>query len=653
MEVELKIPFNSLRFPKGSFENFTINFERFDSSTNENSFWNHIDENKDGLLNQFGKLKGLKNVNPPINLSFNPFISLVNEKSAEGDSKSTFNGGLDIKYVYKNAYTLDVSLIPDFSQAPSDDEVLNLSPFDIKYNENRQFFVEGTELFDKGNYLYTRRIGGRPIHLNDFTIDSNEEIIENPVTSNILNLLKFTGKSDKGFSIGILNGITKKSEATIYNSVTNTKRKIITNPLTNYNAIVLDKTLKNNSSITLINNSVIRNGSDYDSNLTAIVAKLYNKNRSYSLSMNSAISQKYNTSSSSEMNSKKTKLGHQYKVSIKKISGKLKGAFLFSLEDDSYENNDFGFQQRNNKLTYASYILYAQTKPKKTFSYYHFFGMLTERKYHSLNEKELTRYDLQFYAKRKNNHSIYVELKYETNRKDFYEARIKDRAYNQPDRTVTFLEYQTNRNKDLSIAGYLKLSNYLNSNTHTHSLSAGYGVDYRFGEHISLEFDQSLYYIPNSVGHLTQVDNDVIFGHRKIKQLENKLNIDYAINSKIHLSANVRHYWIQVDYKDQFTLLNNGNLEANQYDINVSDSNANFNAFNIDLLAKWQFAPASEISMTYKTSSSYFDQDINSNYGENFSTTLKEKSNNTISLKLTYLIDFNRLGSKSKKFKTL
>ena len=59
----------------------------------------------------------------------------------------------DLKYVHKNAYTLDASLIPDFSQAPSDDEVFNLSPFEVKYNENRQFFVEGTEIFDKGGIL--------------------------------------------------------------------------------------------------------------------------------------------------------------------------------------------------------------------------------------------------------------------------------------------------------------------------------------------------------------------------------------------------------------------------------------------------------------------------------------------------------------------
>lgn len=87
--IELKIPFNSLRFPKEDFSNISINFERFDSFNNENSFWNYINPNINGLLNQFGKLKGLKNVSPPINLSFNPFVSIINEKSSN-ESKTTY-----------------------------------------------------------------------------------------------------------------------------------------------------------------------------------------------------------------------------------------------------------------------------------------------------------------------------------------------------------------------------------------------------------------------------------------------------------------------------------------------------------------------------------------------------------------------------------
>ena len=69
---------------------------------------------------------------------------------------------MDVKYGINQAFTLDVTLIPDFGQVQSDNLVLNLTPFEVKYNENRPFFTEGTELFNKGNLFYSRRIRRTP-----------------------------------------------------------------------------------------------------------------------------------------------------------------------------------------------------------------------------------------------------------------------------------------------------------------------------------------------------------------------------------------------------------------------------------------------------------------------------------------------------------
>ena len=71
----------------------------------------------------------------------------------------SFNIGGDLKYGINESFTLDMTLIPDFGQVKSDNEVLNLSPYEIQYNENRQFFTEGTELFNKTGLFYSCRIG--------------------------------------------------------------------------------------------------------------------------------------------------------------------------------------------------------------------------------------------------------------------------------------------------------------------------------------------------------------------------------------------------------------------------------------------------------------------------------------------------------------
>ena len=80
------------------------------------------------------------------------------------NGKTTYdiNAGLDLKYGINESFTLDATLIPDFGQVAYDEQFRNLRPFESQFDENRQFLTEGTELFNIGNLLYTRRIGGAP-----------------------------------------------------------------------------------------------------------------------------------------------------------------------------------------------------------------------------------------------------------------------------------------------------------------------------------------------------------------------------------------------------------------------------------------------------------------------------------------------------------
>lgn len=635
--VELKIPFNSIRFPKEDLSNFKVNFQRFSSKLNETSFWNPIKPEIDGFLNQFGELKGLQKVNPPLNLSFNPFIAVINERNVFGDSKTSFSGGLDLKYVYNNAFTLDASLIPDFSNTPSDNAVFNLTPFEVQYNENRQFFVEGTELFDKGGYLYTRRIGGEPINKNNISLSNNEVISDNPIASNILNLIKFTGKTDSGLSIGILNGITDKSYATVLNTNNNETRSVETNPLANYNALVLDQRLKNNSSITFINNSVLRNGSAYDSNLSALLYRWYNKKRTYSMYFKKAISQKYFSNTDNQF-------GHEYYAYAAKVSGKWTGAVSLKLVDDKFDNNDFGFTPRNNEFRFIADIKYTENKPKNIFSNYQFFMLHQQKYYYSLMKHEQTFYKIGTNGTfKKNNHTFFADYTYIPKSRNFYEARTKDRHFNLPSQSQTFLEYQTNRNKDFSFAGYMVLVKYHNSDIYTNEFISGYGLRARIGQHLFMNFNQSFENIPNSAAFLTRENNDIIFGKRSINQIVNSLNINYSVNSKLNISARLRHFWVQVDYDKQFSLTNNGDFAQNNHTINVDNFDNNFNSFTLDFFTKWQFAPASELSLGYKLGTNFINNDVKSSYLSNLKSTVKEDSNNTISLKMTYFLDFNKI----------
>lgn len=114
---------------------------------------------------------------------------------------------MDVKYGINDAFTLDAILVPDFGQTKFDNVVLNLGPFEQQFNENRPFFTEGTDLFSKGNLLYSRRIGQTPdLNLN---IAANESVAY-PGAVNLLNAMKISGRDKDGLGIGFLNAITEK-----------------------------------------------------------------------------------------------------------------------------------------------------------------------------------------------------------------------------------------------------------------------------------------------------------------------------------------------------------------------------------------------------------------------------------------------------------
>jgi hypothetical protein len=120
--------------------------------------------------------------------------------------------------------------------------------------------------------FYSRRVGARPLHFysihNQLGVD--ERIIENPVESKLLNATKISGRTKNGLGIGFFNAITKPMYAVVEDGNKNS-REIQTNPLTNFNIVVFDQNLKNNSSVSFINTNVLRNGNDYDANVSAAI----------------------------------------------------------------------------------------------------------------------------------------------------------------------------------------------------------------------------------------------------------------------------------------------------------------------------------------------------------------------------------------------
>lgn len=135
-----------------------------------------------------------------------------------------------------------------------------MTPFEVFFEDNRQFFTEGTELFNRGNIFYSRRIGGRPLNFSNVAsqLKSGESIIENPEISQLFNATKISEERrliSSGTGIGFFNAFVGEENAVV-RAEDGSERSIKTNPLTNYNALVVDQNLRNNSFVSLMNTNI-------------------------------------------------------------------------------------------------------------------------------------------------------------------------------------------------------------------------------------------------------------------------------------------------------------------------------------------------------------------------------------------------------------
>jgi hypothetical protein len=133
--VEMRIPFSALRFSEKAGNTWGLNMFRNIRRYSSNSSWSFIDREMSGFIHQQGELTGIKDVQPPVRLSFSPYAAVYYEKENSADATNFFyKGGMDVKYGISESFTLDMMLIPDFGQIQSDDKKLNLTPYELYYD---------------------------------------------------------------------------------------------------------------------------------------------------------------------------------------------------------------------------------------------------------------------------------------------------------------------------------------------------------------------------------------------------------------------------------------------------------------------------------------------------------------------------------------
>ena len=642
---EMRIPYSALRFVSKENQTWGLNITRQRNKTGQQYMWSPIDPKVSGFINQEGEWTGIGKIESPVRLSFSPYLSgYVNHYKPDTKAwRTAINGGMDVKYGISESFTLDMTLVPDFGQVQSDNQVLNLSPFEVKYNENRSFFTEGTELFSKGNLFYSRRIGGTPLHYGDVynKIAANETVIKNPQESKLINATKISGRTKNGLGIGFFNAITKPMYAEVEDN-NKQVRKIETSPLTNYNIIVLDQTLKNHSSVSFINTNVLRNARDYDANVSAALFNFNNKKNTYNLSGKFALSQLSNPFG-------KGTTGFSNNLNFGKTGGRWNFQFSGEMADDKYDINDMGILYNNNYISNYFGTSYRWIKPKDWYNriqvnfnagynmlYKNFTNQKINSKYTSFNSN--LNANVQF----KNLWRAGMFVGYVAKGYDFYEPRITGYAFRTPTRIQFNPWFETNSAKKYyaGFSYFVGIRSLFNSPNHQVDFSQGY----RFSDKFSVT--QSINYNPaiNDAGYYsTYIENnvfkDIIFSRRDTKTIENIVKLKYNFNNRSGITFRARHYWSNVKQKQLYDLKTNGELSPTAHN-SIALEDRNFNIFNIDAVYTLEFAPGSFINIVWKDQGLLFNSDSQSDYFKNLNRTFSEPQNNNLSLKIIYYLDY-------------
>lgn len=254
--AEFKIPLRELRFDEGSEQTWGLQINRYIAKNNEDDYWTYWSKDESGWVRHYGDLKGLSNIPKQDRLQVSPYLtgsydrdeSYVNPTHAD-KFKLLSTAGADIRYGVTNNLTLDVSLNPDFGQVEADPAELNISGFETYFSERRPFFMEGGNIFNfslgfgdgdqsSNTLFYTRRIGRAP-HDRAGSVDSLY-YSTNPSATKILGAAKLSGKTSTGLSIGVLEAVTAKEQATT-KYMDGSEEKYTVEPLTNYFVTRLQK----------------------------------------------------------------------------------------------------------------------------------------------------------------------------------------------------------------------------------------------------------------------------------------------------------------------------------------------------------------------------------------------------------------------------
>jgi len=679
--AEMRVPFTQIRFSKEDEHIWGMHIWRWIHRFQEESQWKLIPVDAPAMVYIFGELRGIKDIPYKRNFEVMPYVK--GKYITDSESNEIFGSGVDGKIGITSDFTLDYTVNPDFGQVEADPSILNLTSYEVFYDEKRPFFLEGKSILeynaDQDMLYYSRRIGHAPSYYPE--LEENESI-SIPDNTSIINALKLTGKNKKGLSLGVVNSMTSKEQATISSDIGKTRESV--EPFTNYFiGRVKQDWNKGNTTLGGIATSTVRNIKDEqlqflaDKSLVGGVDFEHNwLNRKYFINTKSfyskidgsemAISRLQRSSQHLfqredaehlEYNSGLTSLkGWGGEISGGKRSGKLRITGNFDWRSPGVDLNDVGYMRQADYIREETHLLYNVNKPKGILLKYYF--AFDQHHYWSYGgENTLDRFDSEAKFTFKNYWLIKLSVDRTSNEIDTRQLRGGPSLRIDGNTSTGFI-FQTNSSKDLILATLFDFTKY--------------------DDKISWKnrYDFSLFWLINNnitvssyTGFTGEVNNsqyvkqktvnekqEYVVGKIARETLFTTLRVEYFITPELSLQYYGSPY-ASIGKYDSFRKVNvsdSKNLNERYTPLVVSgdklvdengnelldfkDENPDFNfqEFRSNFVLRWEYKTGSTFYFVWTNTSSNYENQYNSSITKSFKNITNVKAQNAFMVKFSY-----------------
>ncbi len=702
---EMKIPLSQLRFSNDDNQVWGIQFTRRFFRNEERSVWQRKPQETPGWVSEFGELHGLKGLKPQKQLEIQPFtVTQLETYPAEtgnpfrDGNDFKFNGGLDAKIGVTNDLTLDLTVNPDFGQVEADPASIQLDGFQTFFREQRPFFVENKNIFDyrlspsitgntfnSDNIFHSRRIGRSPQGYPDV---SDNAYVDQPQNTTILGAAKFSGKTKKGWSIGVLESITDKEYAEIDDN--GQRSKELVEPLTNYFVGRLQKDF--NESNTFIGGIFTATNRKLEGNLDFLHKSAYVggldfkhqwKERSWYVlgdmvmshvkGSEEAITNTQNSirhlfnrvdASHLEVDETRTSLtGTGGNVQLGKTGNKFRFEGGFNWRSPELEFNDLGFQRTSDDIRHNYWMSYRFYKPfgifrNLQFNYNHWSAWDFEGNHNLLQWNVNT--NMQF----KNNWGTGGGMNITPIRYSNSALRGGPRLRNSSSFSGWFWLNSDNRKKIRFNPFY---SFFKDEAVNNYSISTG--VTYKPTDALSISVNPRF---SKNKDQLQYVQNDIEFGNeaRYVNATidQNTLSASLRLNYTINPDLTIQYYAqpfisrgrysdfkyitnpVANNFNDRFQLYNDNQISFDSNngvylvdedidgntDYEIGNPDFSFVQFRSNLVVRWEYIPGSEIFLVWSQGMTGLADPESNLFKGLESQILDQKPENIFLLKMTY-----------------